>query len=153
ISTLNMAEALRTFLELRQPGGYLAIISFVGGSSQAAGGTLSRIRELITNKLEIPVLLSTGPRYLHSFDQVFKGGPSEGLFGLFEGQPPEDLPIPGGRYTFGQLQMALALGEVEALQSRQKLAIRLHLTRDVQSDLEDAAQFFQQSLSNSRGVN
>ena len=40
ISTLNLAEALRTFFELRHTDGYVAIISFVGGNSTAAQAAL-----------------------------------------------------------------------------------------------------------------
>jgi transaldolase / glucose-6-phosphate isomerase len=152
ISTLNMAEALRTFLELRQPDGYVAIISFVGGHTEAAQAELLRIRDLLARKLEMPVLLSKGPRYLHYFEQVYKGGPSDGLFVVLTGESVEDLPIPGAGYTFGQLHMALALGDFEALQSRQKLAIRLHLTGVLENDLADVEQFFQQSLSNTRVI-
>jgi hypothetical protein len=32
--------------------------------------------------------------------------------------------MPGAGYAFGQLQLALALGDFEALKSRQKLALR-----------------------------
>jgi len=152
ISTLSMVEALRTFFELRQPDGYLAIISFVGGSSPSVQAALSRLREQLANKLEIPVLLSAGPRYLHYFEQVYKGGPSEGLFLILTGDATEDVAIPGAGYTFGQLQSALALGDFDALQSRQKLVIRLHLTRGAESKLGDMEQILQQSLSNTRVI-
>ena len=153
ISTLSLGEALRTFFELRRPHSYLAMITFVGGSSPLVRAALSRLREQLADRLNIPVLLSAGPRYLHYFEQVYKGGPSEGLFLIFTGAPSEDLAIPGAGYTFGQLQMALALGDFDALQSRQKLVIRLHLTAGAEPGLAELELLFQQSLSNTRVIN
>jgi putative hydrolase of the HAD superfamily len=142
ISNLSLGEALRTFFELRRPHGYLAMISFIDGSSPLVHAALSRLREELADRLNIPVLLSAGPRYLHYFEQVYKGGPSEGLFLILTGEPSEDLAIPGPGYTFGQLQMALALGDVDALQSRQKLGIRLHLTAGAEPGLADLESYF-----------
>jgi hypothetical protein len=114
---------------------------------------LSRIREEIGSRLAIPVLLNAGRRCLHYFGQVYMSGPSKGLFLILTGEPGQDVAIPGARYTFGQLQLALALGDLDALESRQKLVIRLHLTRSVEQGLTDVEQVIQQALGNTRGIN
>jgi transaldolase/glucose-6-phosphate isomerase len=134
ISTLSLADALRTFFALRNPDGYLAILAFVDHNS-AQESTLRFLREQLASKLGIPVLLSFGPRYLHDFGQVYKGGPSKGLFLMLTGEPDQDIAIPGAGYTFGQLQLCLALGDFESLASRKKLAVRLHLTRGIEHGL------------------
>jgi hypothetical protein len=45
------------------------------------------------------------------------------------------------------------LGDLDALESRQKLVIRLHLTRSVEQGLTDVEQVIQQALGNTRGIN
>jgi transaldolase / glucose-6-phosphate isomerase len=152
ISTLSLPDALRTFFELRRADGYLAIISFVGESNENGQAALRRVREQIASRLGIPVLLSAGPRYLPYFEQVYKGGPSKGMFLILTGDAVEDISIPGAGYTFGQLQLALAMGDFDALESRQKLVIRLHLTRGAESGLDQVEQVIQQALTNTRGI-
>ena len=41
--------------------------------------------------------------------------------------PLEDIAVPGAGYTFGQLQMALALGDFQSLVSHHRPTMRLHL--------------------------
>ena len=139
ISTLNLREALRTFLEAMPTGGYLAIITFASsiGETEAA---LGRIREHLASSLGIPVLLSSGPRYLRYFEQVYKGGPDKGLFLMLTSESTVDVAIPGAGYTFGQLQMALALADFESLEIRRKLAMRLHLTQGLEQGFAEIEQ-------------
>jgi transaldolase / glucose-6-phosphate isomerase len=136
ISTLNLSEALRTFLEARETGAYLAIITYAG-SNRATDAALGRLRERLESRLEIPVLLSSGPRYLPNFEQVYKGGPSRGLFLILTTEPPADLGIPGAGYTFGQLQLALALSDFESLGARRMLVIQLHFTAGLEQGLSE----------------
>jgi glucose-6-phosphate isomerase len=134
ISTLSLAAALGDFLDLREQEGYLALLPFVGmGPSLKA--IFRRLRDQIVSALGIPVLTAPGPLYLHGFGQMFKGGPPKGLFLLMTAEPAEDLPIPGASYSFGQLQMALALGDFDSLVRRQRHVIRLHLARGAEQGL------------------
>ncbi len=136
ISTLNLNEALRTFLEAMPTGGYLAIITFAS-SSPDTEAALGRIREYLASSRGIPVLLSSGPRYLRYFEQVYKGGPDKGLFLMLTSESKADVAIPGAEYTFGQLQTALALADFESLEARRKLAMRLHLSQGLEQGLAE----------------
>jgi transaldolase/glucose-6-phosphate isomerase len=139
ISTLSLAEALRSFLEAMPQGGYLAIIAFasVSGETRAA---LVRIREHLASRYGIPIQLNSGPRYLRYFEQVYKGGPDKGLFLMLTSESTADVAIPGAGYTFGQLQTALALADFESLELRRKLAMRLHLTQGLEQGLAEIEQ-------------
>jgi transaldolase / glucose-6-phosphate isomerase len=139
ISTLNLFEAVRTFLELKDPGGYLAILAFLD-QSPAVESVLESLRERLASRLGIPVLLSWGPRYLHCFGQVYKGGPPKGLFLMLTSEPGEDIDIPGAGYSFGQLHLALALGDFETLVSRKKPVVRLHLAPGLEPALAQLTQ-------------
>jgi transaldolase/glucose-6-phosphate isomerase len=126
VSTLNMQEFLRTFLSLRHPKGYLALLPFLQ-LNPVMIETLRHIRDKLVSALEIPVLITSGPRYLHAIAQVYKGGPAKGLFLIITADPLEDIAVPGAGYTFGQLQMALALGDFQSLVSHHRPTMRLHL--------------------------
>jgi hypothetical protein len=151
ISTLNMTEALRAFFGLRHPQGYIALLPFVGfGDAQKI--VFRRIRERLESTLGLPVLVTPGPNYLHAIGQVYKGGPAKGLFLLLTASPVEDLAIPGAEYSFGQLQLALALGEFESLGHRQRHVIRLHLARGAEPGLIHLEAVLNNALGKSRFV-
>jgi transaldolase/glucose-6-phosphate isomerase len=134
ISSLNMTEALRTFFNLRHATGYISLLPFMS-PEEPQKIIFRRICERLESAFALPVLITPGPRYLHSIGQVYKGGPSKGLFLVLTVAPVNDLAIPGADYSFGQLQLALALGDFESLGCRRRPVIRLHLTRGADSGL------------------
>jgi len=81
------------------------------------------------------VLVTPGSGYLHSIGQIYKGAPAKGLFLQLTAAPAKDLGIPGADYSFGQLQLALALGDFESLGRRRRPVIRLHLSRGAEPGL------------------
>jgi len=149
ISTLNMAEALRTFFGLRHREGYLALLPFLNyGETQKR--VFRRICERLESTLGLPVLLTPGPRYLHTIGQFYLGGPAKGLFLFLTAAPSKDLAIPGADYSFGQLQLALALGDFESLGRRRRLVIRLHLTGGAESGLTQLETILNNTLGKRR---
>jgi len=148
VSTLRLSEALRTFLAQRKPGDYLALLAYLerdGGN----GGQLDALRAKLNQRLHLPVLLGYGPRYMHSIGQLYKGGPATGMFLVITSAKAEDLPIPGAKYTFGQLQMAQALGDLQSLLRREKPALRLHLARGAGAGLAELRRTMDQALATS----
>jgi len=149
ISTLRLSEALRTFLAQRQPGDYLALLAYVDRNA-ANAALLDALRARLGERLRLPVLLGYGPRYMHSIGQLYKGGPPAGMFLLITAAPVEDLAIPGAKYSFGQLEMAQALGDLESLVRREKPALRLHLARGPEAGLAELQKAMTQALAASR---
>jgi hypothetical protein len=149
ISTLNMAEAFRTFLNLRDPEGYLALLPFVNLTPSVVAA-LRRIRDQIVSTLDIPVLVTSGPRYLHAVGQAYKGGPAKGLFLVLTAEPMKDVSIPGARYSFGQLQLALALGDFRSLVTHQRPVLRLHLTQGAEHGITELEAVLGATLANLR---
>jgi transaldolase/glucose-6-phosphate isomerase len=151
ISTLNMSEALRTFFGLRHSEGYIALLPFLSyGEAQKI--VFRRIRERLESMLGLPVLVTPGPRYIHAIGQAYLGGPAKGLFVLLTAAPAKDLVIPGADYSFGQLQLALALGEFESLGRRRRPVIRLHLTGGAESGLAQLETILNSALGKRRIV-
>ena len=134
VSATHIALLGRCSFGLRHPESYVAILPFLN-FGEAQKQILRRIRDRIDSSLGLPVMLTPGPRCLQSLGQVFLGGPPNGLFLLLTAAPEKDLAIPGADYSFGQLQLALALGEFESLGRRRSPVIRLHLSGGTEQGL------------------
>ncbi|GAA0624541.1 glucose-6-phosphate isomerase [Sporichthya brevicatena] len=122
----SLVDALELILRQVQPTGYLALMAYL---DRFADADIARLRPALARLLAGPqVTFGWGPRFLHSTGQFHKGGQPVGVFLQITGAVEEDLPIPGRPYSFATLQMAQALGDLGALQSRNRPALRLHLT-------------------------
>ena len=146
LQALQISDALRTFLSKRKPGDYLALLAFVARDRENTA-ELESLRLQLAEQLNIPVLLGFGPRYLHSIGQLYKGGPPTGLFIIVTSEKSEELPIPESKFTFAQLQLAQALGDLQRLTLRQKPALRLHLAQGARAGLAALRGIFKQVLA------
>ncbi|MGH7680444.1 MAG: hypothetical protein ACRENN_00485 [Candidatus Eiseniibacteriota bacterium] len=147
----SLEMVLNRFLALAEPGGYVALLAFLDRSA-GAEAAFSLLKRAIRNAVHIPVLQGYGPRYLHSIGQLFKGGPPGGLFLVVTAADPADLAIPGRKATFGQLKDAQAEGDLEALESRGRLALRLHLTQGADTGLKAVASAAERALAAMQGA-
>ena len=97
---------------------------------------LGDIQRRIRHVTKRAVTIGIGPRYLHSTGQYHKGGGDNGVFWQLTADAAPDLEIPGSPYSFGALFAAQAAGDLQALGSHGRRAIRLHLTGDRRAGLE-----------------
>jgi glucose-6-phosphate isomerase len=105
--------------------GYLAVMAYLDRLQDSA---TAGIRDLLAARLPHPVTFGWGPRFLHSTGQFHKGGPPVGVFLQVTGEAATDIAIPGQPFGFARLQLAQALGDIQALRGRSRPAVRLHLT-------------------------
>jgi hypothetical protein len=105
--------------------GYLAIMAYLDRFADAA---VAELRPLLATKSGRPTTFGWAPRFLHSTGQFHKGGPQTGEFLQITGAVETDLPVPGMPYTLGQLQAAQAAGDRQALTTRERPLLHLHLT-------------------------
>ena len=105
--------------------GYLAVMAYL---DRLADAEAARLRETLAARIPHPVTFGWAPRFLHSTGQFHKGGPQVGVFLQITGAHDTDLEVPGQPFTFGRLQLAQALGDLQALESRDRPVVRLHLT-------------------------
>jgi glucose-6-phosphate isomerase len=125
-SARTLPEVLDALLGQVAAGGYLAVMAYLDriGDAGAAG-----LRAALGRRLrDRQVTFGWGPRFLHSTGQFHKGGPQRGVFLQLTGAVTEDLPVPGRPWSLGTLQLAQALGDLDALTGRGRPAVRLHLT-------------------------
>jgi len=127
-------EALRSLLRSIRPGDYFAIMAYVPATSECEE-KLNRIRSKIRDAKRVATTLGFGPRFLHSTGQLHKGGPQTGVFLQITASAPSDVAIPGKPYSFGDVIAAQAAGDLAALESRGRRALRVHLPRDAGSGL------------------
>jgi hypothetical protein len=133
------------FLGLKKKDDYLAILAFL---ERTAGteSAFAHLRREIRDAMRIPVLQGYGPRYLHSIGQLYKGGPKSGMFLLLTAAAGQDVPIPQSGVTFGTLELAQALGDLRALESRGKPTLRLHIAGSVTQGLATIGQAVERAL-------
>ena len=96
---------------------------------------LQAARLAARDTFRVATCVGFGPRYLHSTGQAYKGGPNSGVFIQIICDDPDDLAVPGRRYSFGVVKAAQALGDFRVLQERGRRALRVHLGSDVKAGL------------------
>ncbi len=129
----TLSDVVRIFLEQAHDDDYIAINAYVPRNPRTTS-RLQQLRSQILKQTGQATTLGFGPRFLHSTGQLHKGGANNGLFLQITQRPSNDLEIPGQKMTFGTLERAQALGDLEALLVRGKRAIRIHL---VDGELKD----------------
>lgn len=113
---------------------YIALLAYLPNAPKVASD-LKGIRELLKAATKSATTLSYGPRYLHSSGQFHKGGPDNGLFVILTNEAAKDIIIIGENYTFWQLEMAQALGDFEALDTKNRRVLRIHLKHPLDKSL------------------
>ncbi|HPH98164.1 MAG TPA: bifunctional transaldolase/phosoglucose isomerase [Anaerolineaceae bacterium] len=131
----SIADVVELFLKQAKTGDYIALNAYLPRNKRTLDA-LSRLRTIVQSHTGLATTLGFGPRFLHSTGQLHKGGADNGLFIQITDDPSLDTPIPGQGMSFGSLERAQALGDLEALLARGRRAIRIHLgSMDIQ-DLE-----------------
>ncbi len=130
------ADALVKFLSGAKGNAYVCLQVYLQSTPQLAEA-LFKLREAISAKYRLAVMISYGPRYLHSTGQLHKGDAGRGLFIQLTSDDPLDIEIPdqpshsGSTLTFGTLKSAQAMGDRQALIKLQRKIIRFHLKKNI----------------------
>ena len=143
------ADSLAGLLKRVKPGNYVAIQAYIEKSA-GAQRALRSIRKELRDALGVAVTVGYGPRFLHSTGQLHKGGANNGAFIQITADATQDLAIPGEPYTFGTLIRAQAVGDLQALKSRKRRAIRIHLGDDVRGGLRQLQVVVHTAIAKSR---
>jgi transaldolase/glucose-6-phosphate isomerase len=127
ISKDSLHELLIEYLrKVVKPGDYVVINAYLPRNKKNTN-ELTRLRENILSECKTATTLGFGPRFLHSTGQLHKGGPDTGVFIQITADAIEDAEIPNQGMTFSILEKAQSLGDYEALESRGRRLIRIHL--------------------------
>ena len=123
---MEASSSLGDLLSQGGPGDYLVIMAYIRQTPQV-DQALDDLRCKVTARHGIATTMGYGPRFLHSTGQLHKGGPGSGLFLQLTGEHAHDLTIPGAPYTFGVLADGQAVGDLRALLSSLRRAVRVDL--------------------------
>ena len=129
-----------------RPHDYFAITAYVPSSSENEG-SLNATRLKIRDARRVATTVGFGPRFLHSTGQLHKGGPDTGVFLQITAESGREVPIPGKPYGFGAVIAAQAAGDLAALRSRGRRALRVHLSGEVSAGLADLDRTVQRALA------
>jgi transaldolase/glucose-6-phosphate isomerase len=107
---------------------------------------LQTLRHAVRDAKKVATTLGYGPRFLHSTGQLHKGGPNTGVFLQITCDDPDDLPIPGEKFSFGVLKQAQALGDFKVLAARNRRILRVHVGTDVIAGLTRLREIVRQAV-------
>jgi transaldolase/glucose-6-phosphate isomerase len=133
------------FAELT-PDGYFGVLAYVERNA-AHEAALRNIRTAVRDARRVATVAGFGPRFLHSTGQAYKGGPAGGAFLEITRTPQLDLAIPGHRASFGAVQLAQALGDLDVLAERGRPWLRIHIEGDVEPGLDAVRRLVLESLA------
>jgi glucose-6-phosphate isomerase len=122
---VDVGGVLDALLRAIPDHGYLAVMAYLDRIQDSA---VAALRDAFATRVERAVTFGWGPRFLHSTGQFHKGGPPVGAFLQITGAHAFDIEVPGQPFSFGRLQLAQALGDLQAIESRSRPVVRLHLT-------------------------
>ncbi|MBN2257454.1 MAG: bifunctional transaldolase/phosoglucose isomerase [Anaerolineaceae bacterium] len=130
----SLEEVLRLFSARIATGDYIALNAYLPRNEDNLA-ILQEIRAILLQFRGNATTLGFGPRFLHSTGQLHKGGDKRGVFFQITSKVDRDIPIPGQPFSFAILERAQALGDLDALQSRRRHVIRIHLKKPGLADL------------------
>ena len=125
---------LKALFDRLAPGGYLGLLAYIE-REEAHEAALGAMRIAVRDARRVATVAGFGPRFLHSTGQAYKGGPAGGVFLEITCKAETDLAIPGHRASFGTVQLAQALGDLDVLAERGRPWLRIHIEGDVAAGL------------------
>ncbi len=131
----TMSGLIAAQLNATQAGDYFALLAYLPATDEV-NAKLDDIQRRLRHVTRRAVTLGFGPRFLHSTGQLHKGGANNGVFIQFTHKSDVDISIPEAPYTFGVLEAAQAAGDLEALQSKNRRALRLQIEGDLIAGLQ-----------------
>ncbi len=126
----------KSFFSAVAPADYVGLLAFLP-DNPAIKKTFMDLQQNIRRRTKNATTLGFGPRYLHSTGQLHKGGPNTGDFLLITAAPERDLEVPGEKFSFGQLELAQAIGDLEALEAKGRRVLHVRLEDLSQKSLDD----------------
>jgi transaldolase / glucose-6-phosphate isomerase len=145
ISTLSLAEALRTFFRIPTPLKHIWLLVQIHPTPELRV-KFAVLRRILGSVLRRPIMLAYGPLAGEQATYLFRDSLPHGLYIVFTTEPSTDKPIPGANYTFGQLHQVAALCEYDTLVHWQRPLIRLHLAPQFPEALDQLLHAFEQAL-------
>ncbi len=141
----SLISALKAHFGRIRAGDYAALLAYIE-RNPAHIEAMQKLRRMIRDRTKTATCVGFGPRFLHSTGQAYKGGPNSGVFLQITCDDPQDLPVPGQKYTFGVVKAAQARGDFEVLAERGRRALRVHISGGLEDGLAALNRAIDQAL-------
>ncbi|MEE4194978.1 MAG: transaldolase, partial [Anaerolineae bacterium] len=122
----NLKDVIAAFTAQAAPGDYIAINAYLPRNEKMTV-MMEELRKAIAQHTHRAVTLGFGPRFQHSTGQLHKGGKNNVLVLYITAEPEADLEVPTQNISFATLEMAQALGDLQANYNVGRRGIRVHL--------------------------
>ena len=119
-------EVIAAFAAQAKEGDYIAINAYLPRNEKMTV-MLEGMRKYIAQETQRAVTLGFGPRFQHSTGQLHKGGKNNILVLYITAEPETDFEVPTQNISFATLEMAQALGDLNANFNVGRRGIRIHL--------------------------
>ncbi|HCC49058.1 MAG TPA: transaldolase [Elusimicrobia bacterium] len=113
---------------------YISLLAYLPPEAKVESA-LARLRGTLARYTSSACALSWGSRCLYSAGRLHREGPDKGVFVILTSQARKDILVPGEKYTFWQLETAQAGGDFDALVSKGRRVLRLHLKHPLDKSL------------------
>ena len=107
---------------------------------------LGSLAEVISAGTGLFATIGYGPRFLHSTGQLHKGGPNTGVFLQIVDEPDEGLAVPETEFTFDELVVGQAQGDLAALVTRGRAVTAIRVGRDAAAGVSGFARLLAETL-------
>jgi transaldolase/glucose-6-phosphate isomerase len=134
----DLVDQLGEWLDGVEPGEYVGIHAWLDPNDDYRA-VLESARLEVRDGRGVATTLDFGPRFLHSTGQLHKGGPNSGRFIQIIDHPAAEHTVPETDYSFGDLVGAQALGDNQALVSRDRRVALVCLGDDGRAALDTVA--------------
>lgn len=125
----NYNEIITRFISKAKSGkDYIAVNAYMSPSEESIVW-LQQLRRTIMQCTNCATIIGFGPRFLHSTDQLFKGGQNNGFFIQVVTDHSDDILIPNENMSFKLLERAQALGNFESLIEKGRHVIRIRFKK------------------------
>ena len=129
----SISDWVEKFLSQARLGiDYIGVLAYVSEDK----GFFQSIQTVIRDRFKVAATVGYGPRYLHSTGQLHKGGFDNGVFLMITVDDLEDIEIPCMSYSFSELKMAQAFGDLRALCCKDRRVARVHISGDLSQGLK-----------------
>jgi transaldolase / glucose-6-phosphate isomerase len=145
-AAVTLRDLMKMHLDRINAGDYFGVLAYIT-MNEGNEGALQAIRHNVRDAKKVATVLGFGPRFLHSTGQDYKGGPDTGVFLQITCEDKIDFPVPGQKYTFGVVKAAQARGDFAVLAERGRRVLRVHIGKNVKTDLAKLNKAVKQALA------
>ncbi|MBI5587308.1 MAG: bifunctional transaldolase/phosoglucose isomerase [Deltaproteobacteria bacterium] len=139
-------KAMKGFMGLIRKGDYLGVLAYLNPFDERLEEALVRLRKDLRDSTGAATQFGYGPRYLHSTGQLHKGGANKGVFIILTHRTDKDQPVPGSSFSFSELELSQAFGDMEALESKGCRVALIDLKDSSKGSIEEVESFLKGAL-------